>query len=141
MNTNINKEGSIVTTPLLTERIIGAAMKVHNTLGPGFLEKVYENAMVHELRKMGLFVEQQRPIPVYYDGVCVGDYVSDLIVEGKVLLELKAISAFSSEHTPICLNYLHCAKLPVCLLINFGQKRLQVKRLVSDWYNQEDSPI
>src|ERR1043165_4900092 len=116
--------------PLLTERVIGAAMKVHNALGAGFLEKVYENALVHELGKMGLSVEQQKAIPVFYDGVCVGDYVADLIVEGKLLLELKAIAGLTDEHTAICLNYLRCAKLPVCLLFNFGKPRLGFKRLV-----------
>jgi GxxExxY protein len=137
MNTNERKEKM---EPLLTEKIIGCAMKVHNTLGAGFLEKVYENAMVHELRKNGLFVEQQKPIPVFYDAVCVGDYVADLIVEGKVLVELKAISGLIDEHTAICLNYLRCTKLGVCLLINFGKPRLQFKRLVSDVYDPQ-SPL
>jgi GxxExxY protein len=127
--------------PLLTERILGAAMRIHNALGAWFLEKVYENALVHELRKMGLVVEQQRPIPVFYDGIRVGDYVADIIVEGKVLLELKAISGFSDEHTAVCLNYLRCTNLPVCLLINFGKPPLQFKRLVGDTYINEKTPI
>ena len=119
----------------LTERIIGAAMKVHNTLGPGFLEKVYENALVYELRKMGLRVEQQKPIPVYYDGHPVGDYIADIIVESMVLVELKATAGLTDVHTGICLNYLRCAKLPVCLLFNFGTPKLQFKRFVSDIYD------
>jgi GxxExxY protein len=123
--------------PLLTERIIGCAMKVHNTLGAGFLEKVYENALVHELRKNSLCVEQQKPIPVVYDNVCVGDYVSDLIVERQVLVELKALAGFTDEHTAICLNYLRCATLPVCLLLNFGKPHLQIKRLVSQYYDPQ----
>ena len=127
--------------PLLTERIIGAAMSVHNALGVGFLEKVYENALVHELRKMGLSTEQQRPIPVFYDGVCVGDYIADLIVDGKVLLELKAVSGFSDEHSAVCLNYLRCTNLPVCMLINFGKPRLQFKRLVGEKYIDEKDPL
>ncbi len=127
--------------PLLTERIIGAAMNVHNALGVGFLEKVYENALVHELRKMGLSTEQQRPIPVFYGGVCVGDYIADLIVEGKALLELKAVSGFSDEHSAVCLNYLRCTNLPVCMLINFGKPRLQFKRLVGEKYIDEKDPL
>ena len=119
----------------LTERIISAAMKVHNTLGPGFLEKVYENALVIELRNMGLFVEQQKPIPVFYEGHNVGDYVADLIVERKILVELKATSGLNDSHSSICLNYLRCAELPVCLLFNFGTPRLQIKRLVSSFYD------
>jgi GxxExxY protein len=121
--------------PLLTERIIGAAMKVHNVLGAGFLEKVYENALVHELRKMGLKVEQQKRIPVFYDGICAGDYVADLIVGDKVLVELKAVAGLTDEFTAICLNYLRCTDLGVCLLVNFGKPRLQVKRLVGECYD------
>ena len=126
---------------LLTERIIGCALKIHNTLGAGFLEKVYENAIVHELSKNGFHVEKQKPIPVFYDGVCVGDYIADIIVEGKVLLELKAFTGFSEEHTAICLNYLRCTSIPVCLLINFGRPRLQFKRLVGESYRVQDAPI
>lgn len=120
----------------LTESIIGAAMKVHNALGAGFLEKVYENALVHELREMGFSVQQQCPIPVLYDGICVGDYIADIIVEGKVLLELKTMTGFSNEHTAICLNYLRCTNLPVCLLINFGKPRMEFKRFVGDTYDE-----
>jgi GxxExxY protein len=134
MNTNKFGDGSMG-EPLLTERIIGAAMKVHNSLGAGFLEKVYENAVVHELGKMGLTVEQQKRIPVFYDGVCVGDYVADLVVEAKVLVELKAVAGLTEEFTAICLNYLRCAELGVCLLLNFGKPRLQVKRLVGESYD------
>ena len=91
--------------------------------------------LVHQLRKEGFFVEQQKPVPIFYDGVCVGDYVADIVVEGKVLLELKAISGFSGEHTAICLNYLRAAAVPVCLLVNFGKPRLDFKRLVGESYS------
>ena len=127
--------------PTVTEQIIGAAMKVHNTLGVVFLEKVYENALAHELRKLGFTVMQQHPIAVYYDGIVVGDYVADLIVNGKVILELKTARGLADEHTSICLNYLHACKLPVCLLINFGTPRLQFKRLVGDAYINEKTAI
>jgi GxxExxY protein len=82
----------------LTETIIGCAYKVVNTLGCGFLEKVYENALAYELKKVGMKVEQQHPIQVLYDGVVVGDYVADLMVEDTVLIELKAVKAFEDIH-------------------------------------------
>ena len=112
----------------LTERIIGCAFRVHNVLGCGFAEKVYENALVHELRKAGIAVCQQVPIDIWYDGVLVGKYVADLIVEGSVLVETKAVRAFDDGHTSQCLNYLAATKLTVCLLLNFG-KRVEVRRL------------
>jgi GxxExxY protein len=111
----------------ITERIIGCAFTVANGLGCGFAEKVYENAMAHELRKAGLAVEQQKPITVIYDGVVVGEYLADLLVEGTVLVELKAARALDDAHTAQCLNYLAATGIPVCLLLNFG-KRVEVKR-------------
>jgi GxxExxY protein len=112
----------------ITEKIIGCAYKVGNELGRGFLEKVYENALVHELRKAGLRVEQQVPLKVWYDGIVVGDYVADIVVEGVVLVELKAIESLDKIHAAICINYLAVTKLPLCLLINFGD-RVEVKRI------------
>jgi GxxExxY protein len=126
---------------LITEKILECALRVHAALGIGFLEKVYENALVHELRKNGLSVVQQCPIPVRYDGVIVGDYVADLSVESKILLELKAICAFADEHAAICINYLRSTSLPVCLLLNFGSVRLGIKRLVGDSYINEPHPL
>jgi GxxExxY protein len=114
----------------LTETIIGAAMKVANTLGCGFLEKVYENALAHELRKAGLSVSQQVPIPVYYDGIIVGDYIADLIIENTVILELKACTALDKIHSAQCLNYLKATGKQIALLLNFGNPRLEFKRLV-----------
>jgi GxxExxY protein len=112
----------------LTHRFIGCAYTVANTLGCGFLEKVYENALVHELRKNGLTVIQQYSIPVYYDGVLVGDYDADLLVEDVVLLELKAATEHHSVFTAQCLNYLKATGLPICLLINFGKPKIEIKR-------------
>jgi GxxExxY protein len=111
----------------ITEKIIGCAFKVANTLGCGFAEKVYENSLFHEARKAGLFVEQQKAIVVSYDGVIVGEYLADLIVEGKILVELKAIRSLDEAHTAQCLNYLAATGIPICLLINFG-KKVDVKR-------------
>lgn len=127
--------------PPLTEQILGAAMKVHNTLGHGFLEKVYESALAHELRKLGFSVLQQHPIPVHYDSILVGDYIADLIVEGTVIIELKTARALSDEHSSICINYLHACKIPVCLLLNFGTKRLHIKRLVGETYASAEDVI
>jgi len=90
----------------ITGRIIGCAYRVGNELGYGFLEKVYENAFAHELTKAGLRVDQQFPIAVYYDGVEVGKYFADLLVEGVVLVELKSVRTFDDIHTAQCINYL-----------------------------------
>ena len=114
----------------VTQAVIGAAFRVGNTLGYGFLEKVYENALAHELRKMGLRVRQQHPIPVFYDGVRVGKFDCDLLVEETVLVELKSVRAWDDVHTAQCLNYLTATRLPLCLLINFGQ-RVDVKRFAN----------
>ena len=111
----------------ITERIIGCAYKVAAKLGCGFFEKVYENALAHELRKAGFNVAQQVPIKVWYDDVVVGDYVADLIVEGIVLVELKAQQSLDPVHAAQCINYLAATRFPVCLLINFA-KRVEVKR-------------
>ena len=115
----------------LTETIIGCAYTVANTLGSGFLEKVYENALTHELRKKGLQVEQQRAIPVYYDKVVVGEYLADLLVEGSVLVELKAIKNIEDIHKAQCIHYLKATGLMICLLINFGTPKVQIKRIVN----------
>jgi GxxExxY protein len=112
----------------LTERIIGCAFKVSNALGCGFLEKVYENALVHELRKQGLKAEAQRAINVYYDGILVGEFFADILVEETVLLELKATNDHAAVFTAQCLNYLKATGKPLCLLLNFGKPRLDIKR-------------
>jgi GxxExxY protein len=114
----------------LSESIIGCAFTVANTLGSGFLEKVYENALAHELRKAGLVVAQQRGIIVRYDGVIVGEYAVDLLVEDAVLVELKAVRALDDIHRAQCLNYLRATGLQLCLLINFGKPRLEIKRII-----------
>ena len=117
----------------ITERIIGCAYTVGTGLGSGFLEKVYENALCHELRKVGFAVEQQRSLRVCYDGVIVGDYVADVVVEGRVIVELKAVRALDDIHVAQCLNYLKATGLSVCLLLNFGTARVQVKRIVHEF--------
>src|SRR5271166_6178482 len=115
----------------LVEGVIGCALAVSNTLGAGFLEKIYENALAHELRKAGLSVQQQRRVAVHYDGVVVGTYVADLLVENALMVELKAVKALEAIHTAQCLNYLRATGLWLCLLLNFGNPRLQIKRLAN----------
>ena len=114
----------------LSERIIGCAFTVSNTLGAGFLEKVYENALAHELRRGGLTVFQQHAVAVHYDGVVVGTYAADLLVEDAILVELKAVKALDAIYSAQCLNYLKATNLRLCLLLNFGTPRMEIKRLV-----------
>src|SRR5271165_2261318 len=115
----------------VTEQIIGCAFTVANALKCGFLEKVYENALAHELSKNGLLVNQQVGVTIHYDGVIVGAYTADLLVENAVLVELKAVKALDAIHSAQCLNYLMATGLQVCLLLNFGNPRLEIRRLVS----------
>jgi GxxExxY protein len=117
----------------LTQRVIACAMSVQNTLGCGFLEKVYENALAHELRRDGLNVRQQAPINVFYDGVVVGEYAVDLFVEETLLVELKAVKALDDIHLAQCLNYLKATGLPLCLLMNFGKPKLEFRRVANNF--------
>ena len=112
----------------LTEKIIGCAFQVSNTLGSGFLEKVYENALAIELRKNGLGVKQQAPIKVLYDKTVVGEYYADILVSETVIVELKAVKEISDVFAAQCLNYLKATGLPICLLLNFGTPRVEIKR-------------
>lgn len=117
----------------ITRKVIGSSYTVSNVLGCGFLEKVYENALTHELRKSGLTVATQEELRVYYDGVLVGAYVADLVVEGCVLVELKAVKAFDEIHMAQCMNYLKATGFEVCLLLNFGAPRVEVRRIVRNF--------
>ena len=117
----------------ITERIIGCVHRVSNTLGSGFLEKVYENALAIEMRKNGLNVAQQHGIKVFYDDNVVGDFAADLLVENCVIVELKAARTLDEVHSAQCLNYLKATGLKVCLLVNFGRPRVDVKRIVLDY--------
>ena len=110
--------------------IIGCAFNVSNTLGSGFLEKVYENALAIEFKKRDLSFRQQYPITIHYDDVVVGDYVADFLVDDRVLVELKAVQALSKIHEAQCLNYLTGSGHFVCLLFNFGTPKIEIKRLV-----------
>jgi GxxExxY protein len=114
----------------VTERIIGGALTVSNTLGAGFIEKAYENALAHELRKSGLAVAQQHGIVVRYDGIIVGEYAADLVVEDAVIVELKATRTVADIHRAQCMTYRRATGLHLCLLLNFGNPRLDIKRIV-----------
>ena len=117
----------------ITEKIIGCVHRVSNTLGSGFLEKVYENALAIELRESGLNVEQQHAIKVFYNNALVGDFAADLLVENCVIVELKAAKTLDDVHSAQCLNYLKATGLKVCLLVNFGRPRADIKRIVFDY--------
>jgi GxxExxY protein len=112
----------------LAQRIIGCAFTVLNTLGCGFLEKVYQNALLHELQKNGLAAETRHPITVYYDGIIVGEYFADLIVENTIIIELKIVTGHTDIFTAQCLNYLKATGKPLCLLLNFAKPRLDINR-------------
>ena len=112
-----------------TERIICAFYKVYNTLGYGFLEKVYENALAMELRNQGMDVAVQRNVKVFYEGEEVGDYYADMIVDGSVIVELKCAETLCTEHRNQLINYLRATEMEVGLLLNFG-KEPQFSRVV-----------
>ena len=115
----------------LTHQIIDAAYRVHKVLGYGFLEKVYQNALMIELRKTGLQAECERPLKILYESEVVGDYICDIVVEDKVILELKAVKEINDIHEIQLVNYLKGTGIEVGLLINFGPS-VQVKRKVLD---------
>ena len=117
-------------TDIITEKIIGCAYAVGNELGVGFLEKVYENALLIELAKQGLHVEQQKRISVTYGGQVVGDYIADLIVEDAVIIEIKSAKSIERIHQAQLLNYLKATGIHTGLLLNFGTTRLGIKRMV-----------
>lgn len=112
----------------LTGKILGAAFAVSNDLGCGFLEKVYERALLIALREKGLEAESQVPISVQYRGKCVGEYFADIVVNREVILEIKAVSELRPEHVAQILNYLRATGMPLGLLINFGKARMQYRR-------------
>jgi len=115
----------------ISEMIIGAAYDVHNTLGSGFLEKVYQNALLIELKLQGLSAEAEKPITVHYRGEVVGNYIADIVVEDKIIVEVKAIKALSEIHEVQLVNYLTATGIEIGLLLNFG-KSVEVKRRIKE---------
>ncbi len=114
----------------LSFAVIGAAMEVHRLLGPGFLESVYQAALAHELTLRGIQFEQFKKLPVSYKGVLVGDYEADFVIEGKIILEIKAVEKLHPRHEAQALNYLTATGFHLAIIINFGANSLQQKRLV-----------
>ena len=117
----------------ITRRILGCVYRVSNKLGCGFLEKVYENALAIELYRAGLAFERQWPIKAFYDDLVVGEFAVDLLVEHEILVELKATKGLDEIHSAQCMNYLKASRRRVCLLINFGRPRAEIKRIVSQF--------
>lgn len=114
----------------LTYKIIGYAMEVHRELGYGFLEKVYENSLMVLLKKEGIKARQQHPISVYFENEIVGEYFADIVVEDKVLVELKTIERTANVHDAQLLNYLKATKIRLGLLINFAPRKLEYERII-----------
>jgi GxxExxY protein len=115
----------------LSFAIIGAAMEVHNVLGPGFLEKVYQKALAHELTLRGIPFEEYKRLTVRYKGVVVGDYEADFVVDGKIITEIKSVVNLHPKHEVQTLNYLTATGFKLGLVINFGEQRLHSKRVVN----------
>lgn len=116
----------------LVETVIGAAYEVSNVLGSGFLEKVYERALIQELSLRGVTAATQTPFPIAYKGKPVGTYSADLVVEDRLLVEVKCVEQFSNEHLAQCINYLKASGLHLALLINFRRSRVEWKRVVHE---------
>lgn len=112
----------------LAGQIIGFAMKIHSTLGPGFLEAVYGNALAWELRRAGMKVERERSIRVYYEDELIGAFLADILVNGTVIVELKTIQALAKVHEVQLVNYLVATRIDEGLLLNFGAARLEFKK-------------
>jgi len=132
MNTNEHEyslSGKIVHGEL-AYRVIGLAMEVHNKLGAGFLEKVYENALMVALKRELISAQQQAPIQVHFDGVVVGEYIADILVEDKLILELKTVDTISDIHRAQTMNYLRATKLHLAIIINFARPKLEYERVV-----------
>jgi len=114
----------------LTDRLLSAAVTVHRELGPGFLESFYEAALAHELSKRGHVIERQKPVSVLYDGICVGEHRLDLLVDGKVVVELKACKGIDDIHLATARSYLKATGCKVALILNFAEPRLAIRRIV-----------
>ena len=121
MDANTRELGHLVKT------VIGAAYEVSNVLGAGFLEKVYERALLQELAFRGLNVKSQASFPVGYKGQCVGEHIADLLIEDKLIVELKCVDQFANEHLAQCINYLKASGIKLALLINFQKPRVDLE--------------
>ena len=124
---NTDERGSL---DLLTERVLGAVFEVANTLGAGFLEKVYERALLKELGMRGIQAVPQASFAVTYKGHSVGEYFADILVEDALMIELKCVDRLANEHTAQCINSLRASGRTLCLLINFQKPKVEWKRIV-----------
>jgi GxxExxY protein len=141
MNLEARKPGKELGNVGLTDRIIAAAIRVHKELGPGFLEVMYEEALAIELAAVGLGFERQKLLPVFYREHLIGEHRLDLVVEGKVILELKAISQLEKIHFAIVRSYLKASGLQDALLLNFASTTLVVKRVGREYHPNQISDV
>jgi GxxExxY protein len=125
----------------LTGKVIGLAMKVHRTLGPGFLESVYKRALQFELLRAGLKAELERPVQIRYETIIVGDYFADVLVNDELILEVKAIIALAPEHEVQLVNYLTATGKDVGLLLSFGARSLEFKKKFRVYRERDDEPF
>jgi len=128
MNTVIDKQK----IDRLTKNIIDASFTVSNVLGCGFLEKIYENSLIIELKKRKLKVEQQKPVQIYYDNEIVGDYFIDLLVEDSIIVELKTVKNIDNIHKSQLMNYLKATNKKIGLIVNFFKPKVEIKRMVNN---------
>src|SRR5262245_42382339 len=131
MDTDQKKALETLIYPDLSYQLVGLAMEVHNRLGFGFLEKVYENALMILLRKAGIRAQQQSPVKVYFDGEEVGSYIADIVVNDSIILELKSQETITSGNRAQTLNYLKATGFKLAIILNFGKTRLQYERLAN----------
>jgi GxxExxY protein len=117
----------------LTERVLGAVLEVSNVLGAGFLEKVYQRALLREFSLRGLQAKSEVPYPVCYKGQCIGEYLADIVVEDQVVVELKCADSLAKEHVAQCINYLKVSGRKVALLVNFQRPKVEWKRVVYEF--------
>jgi GxxExxY protein len=125
----------------LTEKVIGCAYEVSNALGSGFPESVYEKALHHQTLKTGLISERQYQMKVFFDDILVGEFFADLLVGEKVLIEIKAVRTLDELHVAQAMNYLKASGLPICLLINFGRPKIEIRRFVPYDVWKETKPL
>jgi len=121
-------ENQTVENDPFTEKIIGCAIKIHRVLGPGFLENIYHRALAHELSKANIPYVSEARMQVMYDGIILGDYVADFLIDSRLVVELKAVEVLLKTHEIQLVNYLSAVKFDLGLLINFGSQKIQVKR-------------
>jgi GxxExxY protein len=136
MNSETRKPGEDLEINNLTERIIGAAIRVHTELGPGFLESLYEEALSIELRTLGIDVERQKPVPIFYRAQPIGEHRVDLLVARSIVVELKAIVMLEKVHFAVLRSYLKALGLSHALLFNFASTRLTIKRVGREFHSR-----